>query len=269
MLASRWGTQSERLIGEWLRDRGVRNQIILSTKGACPRPDSMHVPRLSKAEIQFDLDSSLRRLGVEHIDIYWLHRDAPGYPVDEILETTESFRQAGKIRYSGFSSWRQERAEEARQAAQRMGLQGFVASQNMWSLAKVDMSKADPTWAYIDEPFVRWHIQRGLAAFPYLTQASGYFRRLEQNTLDQVPADARVRVLFDHQENRSRFQRIGHLVRKYGFSLGQVVLGYLTSQPFRVFPLVGPRTLADLQDSIRCVETRLSSADIRYLEHVV
>jgi aryl-alcohol dehydrogenase-like predicted oxidoreductase len=259
--------QSERVIGEWLRDRGVRDQVILSTKGAHPKLDAMDVPRLSKADIQADLDGSLRRLGVERVDLYWLHRDAPGYPVEDILQSLEAFRQAGKIRYAGFSNWTQGRAEQARQAAQRLGVQGFVASQNMWSLAKVNLSEADPTWAYIDEPFVRWHLEHGLAAFPYLTQASGYFRRLEQGTLDQVPADARVRVLFDHQENRDRFQRLRRLQQKHGLTVGQIVLGYLTSQPFPVFPLVGPKTLADLQDCLRSVETKLSNEDVDYLEH--
>ena len=135
--------QSEKVIGEWLRDRGVRDELVLSS--------------------------------------------------------LESFRQAGKIRYAGFSNWTQMRAEEARQAAQRLGLQGFVASQNMWSFAKVNLPKADPTWAYIDEPFARWHREHGIAAFAYLTQASGFFRRLEQGTLDQVPADAGVRTLFDQR----------------------------------------------------------------------
>jgi aryl-alcohol dehydrogenase-like predicted oxidoreductase len=259
--------QSEKVIGEWLRDRGVRDQVILSTKGAHPRLEAMEVPRMSKAEIQSDLDSSLQRLGVERVDLYWLHRDAPGYPVEEILQSLESFRQAGKIRYAGFANWTQARAEEARLAAQRIGVQGFVASQNLWSLGKVDLSKADPTWAYIDEPFVRWHIEHGLGAFPYLTQANGYFRRLEQGTLDQVPTDARVRALFDHQENRDRFQRLRRLQQKHGLSVGQVVLGYLTSQPFPVFPLAGPKTLADLQDCIRSAETKLSQNDLFYLEH--
>jgi aryl-alcohol dehydrogenase-like predicted oxidoreductase len=162
--------QSERVIGKWLRDRGVRDHVILSTKGAHPRLETMEIPRMSKTEIQADLDSSLQRLGVERVDLYWLHRDAPGYPVEEILQSLDAFRQAGKIRYAGFSNWTQARADEARQAAERLGIQGFVASQNMWSLAKADLSKADPTWAYIDEPFGRWHIEHGLAAFPYLTQ---------------------------------------------------------------------------------------------------
>jgi aryl-alcohol dehydrogenase-like predicted oxidoreductase len=79
--------------------------------------------------------------------------------------------------------------------------------------------------------------------------------------------DARVRALFDHQENRDRFQRLRRLQQKHGLSVGQVVLGYLTSQPFPVFPLAGPKTLADLQDCIRSAETKLSQNDLFYLEH--
>jgi aryl-alcohol dehydrogenase-like predicted oxidoreductase len=120
--------------------------------------------------------------------------------------------------------------------------------------------------AYIDESFIQWHVDHCFAAFPYLTQANGYFRRLEQNTLDRVPPDARVRTLFDHDENRKRFKRVRHLQQKYNLSVGQVVLGYLTGQPFPVFPLVGPKTLGDLQDSLHSVETRLSEADISFLE---
>ena len=259
--------QSERTIGEWLRERkGVRDQVILSTKGAHPQLESMDVPRMSKAEIQADLDSSLRHLGVDRVDLYWLHRDAPGYPVEEILGTLEGFRRAGKIRHAGFSNWTQPRAEEAFQVARRMGVEGFVASQNLWSLAEVNRAAADPTWAYVDAPFARWHAERGFAAFPYLSHANGYFRRLERNTLDQVPAEARVRVLYDHPENRDRFGRVGHLRQKHGYSVSQVVLGYLTSQPFPVFPLVGPKNLPDLEDSLRAVEARLSPGELTYLE---
>ena len=240
--------QSETVIGEWLRDRRTRDRVIISTKGAHPRMATMHIPRMSKAEIQSDLDSSLQRLGIECVDIYWLHRDAPGYPVEEILQSLESFRQAGKIRYAGFSNWTQTRAEEARQAAQRLGIQGFIASQNMWSLAKPDLAQTDPTWACIDDSYAQWHVKNGLSAFPFITQAGGYFRRLELGTLEQLPEDNRIRRMFDHQENEERFQRILRLHRLRGLSVGQIVLAYLTNQPFPVFPLIGPKTLADLQE---------------------
>ncbi len=259
--------QSEKVIGEWLRERHVRDQVVLSTKGAHPKLESMDVPRLSEAEIQADLDSSLQRLGVECIDLYWLHRDSPGYPVEAILESLEAFRKAGKIKHAGFSNWTQSRAEDARLAAERLGIEGFLASQNMWSLAKPDVQRADPTWAFVDESFVQWHIKHNLSAFAYLAQASGYFRRLEQNTLDKLPPDARVRVLFDHQENRDRFQRIRRLQQKHGFSVGQIVLGYLINQPFTVFALIGPKTLADLKDSIACADTKLSKEDVDYLQY--
>jgi len=139
-----------------------------------------------------DLCASPLVLGTDYfgspvsVDLSRLHRDASGYPVEEILQRLESFRQAGKIRCAGFANWTQARAEEARLAAQRLGVQGFVASQNLWSLGKVDLSKADPAWVYIDEQFVRWHTGHSLRVFPYRTQANGYFRRLEQGTLDQV-----------------------------------------------------------------------------------
>jgi aryl-alcohol dehydrogenase-like predicted oxidoreductase len=258
--------QSETVIGEWLRDRQVREQVIISTKGAHPRITSMDIPRMSKAEIQSDLDSSLQRLRVDHIDLYWLHRDAPGYPVEEVLQSLESFRQVGKIRYLGFSNWTQARAEEARQAALRLGMQGFIASQNMWTLAKPEVSQLDPTWAYIDESFAQWHLKNGLAAFPFISQASGYFRRLEQGTLDQLSVDHRVRRMFDHQENHARFQRILRLRELRKLSVSQIVLGYLTSQPFPVFPLIGPKTLADLEESLRNAGITLSQGDLSYLE---
>ncbi|HET9379138.1 MAG TPA: aldo/keto reductase [Chthoniobacterales bacterium] len=260
--------QSEKVIGDWLRERGLRDSLILSTKGAHPKLESMDVPRMSQREIESDLDSSLRRLGVDCIDIYWVHRDAPAVPAEEIVLALEALRKAGKIKHSGFSNWRLNRAEAARQAALRLGIPGFIASQNMWSLGQVNLENADPTWAYIDTDFVHWHGQHGFGAFPYLTQANGYFRRLEQSSLDQVATDARVRTLFDHPENRKRFQRIQVLQKKTSFSVNQLVLGYLLNQPFPVFPLIGPKNITDLDDSLKSGDVSLSSEDVAFLEGV-
>jgi aryl-alcohol dehydrogenase-like predicted oxidoreductase len=258
--------QSELFIGDWLRERGLRDRLIISTKGGHPKLESMNAPRLSKREIESDLDSSLRRLGVDCIDIYWLHRDGPAVPVEEILLALEALRTAGKIKYSGFSNWQQNRAEAARQATLQLGIPGFIASQNMWSLGLANLGNADPTWACIDADFVGWHITHNFGAFPYLTQANGYFRRLEQNNLDRLATDARVRTLFDHPENRKRFERIQVLQKKSGFSVNQIVLGYLLSQPFPVFPLIGPKNIADLDDSLGCANVALSPEDIVFLE---
>ncbi|HZC59687.1 MAG TPA: aldo/keto reductase, partial [Chthoniobacterales bacterium] len=135
--------RSETFLGTWLRKRKNRNGIIISTKGAHPRLDSMDKPRMSKPIVEADLNSSLQRLGIDCADIYWLHRDDHGTPVEEIILMLEDFRKAGKIRYTGLSNFTEARAEAARVAAEKLGIQSIVGIQNQWSLAKADASKGD------------------------------------------------------------------------------------------------------------------------------
>jgi aryl-alcohol dehydrogenase-like predicted oxidoreductase len=255
--------RSEEFLGRWLRKRKNRNGLILSTKGAHPRLDSMDKPRMSRKDVESDLDSSLQRLGVDSVDLYWLHRDDPGTPVEEILLTLEEFRKSGKIRYAGFSNWTQARAEAARVAAEKLGLPGFIGSQNQWSLAKADPAKGDPTWAYVDESFAKWHAEFGFAAFPYTSQASGYFRRLDNGSI--AKASDLVKALFHHPPNENRHQQIKTLQAETGFSIAQIALGYLLGQSFPVFPIVGPRRVADLEESLSASEVTLTSDQVDFL----
>ena len=256
-------SRSEKFLGCWLRERGNRDKVILSTKGAHPSFDAMHIPRMTHQEVESDLDSSLSLLGVDRVDIYWLHRDDRNRPVEEILTMLDDFRRAGKIRYAGFSNWRLDRAELARKAATQMSLPGFAASQNQWSLGQADASKGDPTWAYVDDPSINWHREHHFAAVPYTSQANGYFRRLEQGTVDQ--ASNLVQGLFHHAENQQRFARVQGVQKETGYSVSQIVLSYLLSQPFPVFPIVGPKNGADLDDALRATAARLTAGQVDYL----
>ena len=256
-------SRSEKFLGCWLRERGNRDKVILSTKGAHPSFDAMHIPRMTHQEVESDLDSSLSLLGVDHVEFYWLHRDDRNRPVEEILTMLDDFRRAGKIRYAGFSNWRLDRAELARKAATQMSLPGFVASQNQWSLGQADASKGDPTWAYVDDPFINWHRDHHFTAVPYTSQANGYFRRLEQGTVDQ--ASNLVQGLFHHAENQQRFARVQGVQKETGYSVSRIVLSYLLSQPFPVFPIVGPKNGADLDDALRATAARLTAGQVDYL----
>jgi aryl-alcohol dehydrogenase-like predicted oxidoreductase len=255
--------RSEEFLGRWLRKHKNRDGLILSTKGAHPRLDSMDVPRMSRKDVESDLNSSLQRLGVDFVDLYWLHRDDPGTPVEEIVLMLEEFRKAGKIRYGGFSNWTLPRAEAARIAAERLGVPGFIGSQNQWSLAKADASKGDPTWAYIDESFAKWHAQYGFTAFPYTPQASGYFRRLDNGTIAE--ASDLVKGLFHHPPNENRYQQIKALQAQTGFSIAQIALGYLLGQSFPVFPIVGSKKVADLDESLSASEITLTAEQVDFL----
>ncbi len=256
---------SETFLGNWLRKRKNRDGIVISTKGAHPRLDSMDKPRMSKPVVQADLDSSLQRLGIDHVDIYWLHRDDPSTPIEEIVLMLEDFRRAGKIRYAGLSNFTEARAEAGRVAAEKLGIQSFIGVQNQWSLAKADGSKGDPTWAYTDESFAKWHALNHIAAFPYTSQANGYFRRLETGTIEQ--ASKNVRALFHTPQNQERFKRIQILQSETGLSAGQIVLGYLLGHPFAVFPIIGPKKVSDLEASINAENATLTAKQIAFLSN--
>lgn len=256
---------SEKTIGKWIKARGNRSQIIIGTKGAHPRLDTMNVQRLSREDIVSDLDESLRNLGTGMIDLYWLHRDDPNRPVSEIITTLNEQVQAGKIRYFGCSNWRLDRIIAAQQFAAENGLQPFVANQIMWSLAVPNReSFFDPNMVAMDAPLKAYHRESGLAAVAYTSQARGFFSRLEKSGEEGLPDP--VRKLFLNNTNRAIFTRLKEAARETGLSVGEIALAYLVSQPFATFAIAGCSTLPQLAEILRTVDVRLDAALLARLD---
>jgi len=250
---------SEKTIGRWLKARGNRKQLILATKGAHPELSSTDVPRMSRDEIVADLETSLRNLRTEAIDLYWLHRDDPERPVCEIMEVLWDQVDAGKICYLGCSNWRAARIRAAQAYAARHGRLGFVGDQMMWSLALVDPEAlGDKTMVYMDDELMCYHQETGLAAIAYSSQARGAFQKMARG--DEVPR------VYRRRGNEDRFQRVKRLAAQSGLTITQVVLGYMQSQSFTTVPIVGCRTLEQLDDSLDAADVRLTSEQVRYLE---
>jgi aryl-alcohol dehydrogenase-like predicted oxidoreductase len=257
---------SEKTIGQWVKLRQNRTTVILATKGAHPDLATMHIPRMSRPEILADLHASLKNLQIETIDLYWLHRDDANRPVEDILETLNDQVKAGKIRYFGCSNWRTARIEAAQTYAAEHGLAGFVANQMMWSLAQVDPAEvSDKTTVGMDEAMKQYHQRTGLAAIAYSSQANGLFQRMAQGTLDHM--DPNIRRMYPDEENRRRFERIKQVTARSDLSVTEVVLGYLQAQPFPTIPIVGCRTVEQLQDSLQATEIKLDAGQVKYLEN--
>jgi aryl-alcohol dehydrogenase-like predicted oxidoreductase len=261
---------SEKTIGAWVRARGSRGRVVLSTKGAHPELTSMHISRLSPAEITGDLEASLSHLGVDTIDIYWLHRDDPSRPVGEILTTLSEHAKAGKIRYYGCSNWHTPRIIEAQAYAAAHGLPGFVGNQVMWSLAAVDPARlADQTLAVMDDEMHAYHCQSGLLAMAYTSQGGGYYNKMAAGRSTTLAGGGRVSNPADPYDlpvNHTRMERINQLTRETGLSITQIVLAYLLSQPFVTVPIIGPKNMEHLQDSLSAAEVRLTAEQIAFLE---
>ena len=261
-------SSSEKMIGRWLADRKNRGRFLLATKGGHPPLDDMHHPRLSRADIRHDLEGSLHDLQTEYIDLYWLHRDAPEHPVEDIIDTLDDLANAGHIRYYGASNWTAGRLVAANTYARQAGKRPFVANQMMWSLAAPNPAgMLDDTLVEMDAPTLALHTRSGLSAVPYTSQANGFFSgRYERGAaLPDSPAARSVQRLFFSDANFSRLDRVNDLAARLGWTPTQVDLAYLRAQPFPVFPIIGPRTLEQLQDSLPAGDLTLDAASAAWL----
>jgi aryl-alcohol dehydrogenase-like predicted oxidoreductase len=252
---------SERTIGAWLTARGNRGQIVLATKGAYPLLDGRDVPRSSREEIVHDLDESLHCLQTDVIDLYWIHKDDPTRPVEEIVETLEEQSRAGKIRYYGASNFAADRLRAAYRYALEQGYRGFVADQVLWNAAVLaKYPYGDPGVCFMDADRYQFHLETGMAAIPFQSQAYGLFNRMDQGTLEQM--NPGFRGFYRLPESRARYDRMRLLMDETGLTITQVILAYLTSQPFPTVPIVGCQSPQQVADSMSAAGIQLTPAQI-------
>lgn len=213
--------------------------------------DDFSRPRLARHELKQDLDASRRALGVDCIDLYWLHRDDTGRTIDDLLETLETFREKGWIRYYGASNFSPARLREAAAVSEQNGWQGFYANQPMGCLGIQFRNPVDiPLLKVFDDKTERFHQETGLALFPYTSQATGYYEKAVRLGPD-YPA------LVNHPFNTAGCNRIakelGLIASDSGWSISSLVLAWWRTKKYCVHPLVGCRTAAQLEDSLQCL----------------
>ncbi len=257
---------SEKTIGKWLKERNIRDKIILGTKGAHPELSKMHIPRLSHDEIVKDLDESLQYLRTDYIDLYWLHRDDINRPVEDILETLNEQVKIGKIRYFGCSNWRPSRIKEALEYCAKYNLKSFVANQMMWSFAISNEEVIeDKTLVLMNKDGFKLHSETKLAAIPYSSQARGFFSKAYTYGLDNITGE--LRNIYFNKENIERFKRLKKLSKELSKSIGQLSLAYLTSQKsFLTIPIIGSHTKEQLIDSMGAGDFVLNQEEMDFLE---
>jgi aryl-alcohol dehydrogenase-like predicted oxidoreductase len=256
---------SEKTIGKWLSARKLHHKVIVGTKGACPRTGGPFF-RLKREDILSDLEESLRNLQTDWIDLYWLHRDDPSIPVENIIDVLEEQVQAGKIRYYGCSNWTLARIRQAQAYAATKGKSGFVANQMMWSLAEPNTDAvSDKTLVLMDEETRAYHNKTGMASIPFSSQAGGFFSG--QYRRGEPPARKPGLIkLYGNDTNFDRLERVQEVARRRGATSNQIALAFLLSQPHAVFPIIGSRTLEQLEDSCAVGDLKLDPETVKYIE---
>jgi len=227
---------SEQVIGRWLEDRRCREKIVLGTKGGHPDPKTMHTGRLSHDEVLSDMQRSLDNLRCDCVDIYWLHRDDPGRPVEDILETLTDLTECGMTRDVGVSNWTPKRILEAKAASDRCGLVKIKANQPQFSLAR-QVVVEDDTLCQVDGETYSMHVGENLIGQPFSSQAKGFLAKMDAQGEGVLTDKARRRYLCD--ENLTVLKRAQALSKETGLSVGAISLAWLTCQPFPTFPIAG------------------------------
>jgi len=241
---------SERTVGRLIKsDR--RSDLILSTKGGHPPSDPQY-PRpdkfLGPEVIASDVQESLERLGTDYVDLYFLHRDDPRAPVDEVMDALKPHVESGKVRYLGASHWSTARIGSANTYAAAHGMPPFVASQPGWNLAH-----PTPPAGPFGVKDRAWHEKSGLAVFAFSATARGYFARGQ---------DAQ----FDNPVSHARLARATKLCQELGATPNQIAVAWLMHQPFTVVPILGTLKVGHLSDALGAAALTLSTEQVQWLE---
>ena len=248
------GGLGDRLLGQWVHQRGVRDEVALLVKGA-------HTPWCDPVHLRQQFYESLDWLKTDRADIYMMHRDNPQIPVGEFIDVLNELKSAGQIGIFGGSNWTLERIDAANAYASAKGLQGFDAISNQFSLARM----IHPPWAgclSASDPASRaWHAKTGIPLFAWSSQARGFFVRGARD----FTADADLATCWYSDDNFERLARVQELARRKKTEPVHIAAAYVLQQPFTVFALIGPRKLAELASCFRAFEVELSPGEMAWL----
>jgi predicted dehydrogenase/aryl-alcohol dehydrogenase-like predicted oxidoreductase len=251
------GGYTERLLGEWLKNRDVRKEAVVIGKGA-------HSPLCYPDVIGKQLTQSLDRLQTDYVDLYFMHRDNPDVPVGEFVDAMDAEVKAGRIRGPfGGSNWTRERMDEAIAYAERTGKQKPGALSNNFSLAEM----LSPIWpgciTSSTDAWKAWLTARQMPNFAWSSQGRGFFT--DRAGRDKRDNEELVRVWYSDR-NFERRDRAVELARRLGKSPIHVALAYVLAQPFPSVPLIGPRTLDEFDDSLKALDIKLTAEDVAWLK---
>jgi aryl-alcohol dehydrogenase-like predicted oxidoreductase len=264
------GGDSERVIGRWIQARGLREEIVIITKGAAHSQDRR---RMTPFDIAADLHDSLARLKTDTIDLYLLHRDDPDVPVEPIIDILNEHQLAGRFQAFGVSNWSHQRIEAANAYARAYDLAPFVASSPQFSLAD---SLAEP-WPLClsisgsaGAAAREWYAQTEMPVLAWSPLAGGFFsgrfRRDNLHTFGEREWDEMAMRTYANEANFQRLDRASVLAEEKGLTAAQVALAYVMNQQMNLFAVVGPHSGEKFKANIEASELQLTPEEMDWLD---
>jgi aryl-alcohol dehydrogenase-like predicted oxidoreductase len=252
------GGEAETIIGQWLKQRGRRGDIVLATKVRGRMWPGPNGEGLSRAHILRAVEDSLRRLQTDYIDLYQTHSPDPNTPIDETLRAMDDLVRQGKVRYLGCSNYTGWELMEATLTARHQGLHEFVSVQPHYSL--VERENFEKNVLPVVDRF-------GLGIIPYSPLGKGFLTgkyRRGQPLPDSKRAAGVQGFLTDR--NFDLLDRLEALGRARGKTPAQMALAWLLSRAHVSAVIIGANTTEQLTDSLGATGLRLTAEEMQTLD---
>jgi aryl-alcohol dehydrogenase-like predicted oxidoreductase len=261
--------RNERAVGKWVRERGLREQVVIISKGAHHSQDRK---RVTPFDISADIHDSLARFQFDYLDLYLLHRDDPEVPVEAIVDRLNEHLEAGHIRAFGGSNWSHERIDAANAYARANGLKPMIASSPNFSLAEqvelpwpgcisISGDKGQEARAYYRE--------QKMPLFTWSSLAGGFFSgRFTRDNLDSFTAylEKLCVTSYCYEVNFKKLDRVKQMAEDKGLSVPQIATAYVMSYPLDIYALVGCQTPDEFKQNMEAMALELSAEEISWLE---
>jgi aryl-alcohol dehydrogenase-like predicted oxidoreductase len=252
--------ESERVIGRWLRSRGLADRMVIATKvGARTTvpgdPDARHWQGLGAAAIRADAETSLRNLGVGRLDLLYAHIDDRATPLEETVPALVALAEAGTVGLLGASNTATWRIERARAVARAAGHPGYSCVQQRYTYLEPLLNPGQLDT--ITEELLDYACAEDLALFAYSPQLGGSYAR----------SDRPLPAAYAHPGSHARLAVLGKVASELGATPGQVVLAWLLarSRP-AIIPVPGAGSVAQLDEILAATELTLDAETITRLD---
>jgi aryl-alcohol dehydrogenase (NADP+) len=251
---------SEEVLGRALRDFGPsRDRVVVATKVFNPMGDGPNQRGLSRKHIMHAIDDSLQRLGMDYVDLYYIHRFDYETPIEETIEALDDVVKSGKALYIGASSMFAWQFAKMLYKADEMGLSRFVAMQNHYNAI------------YREEEREMFPLCReeGIALLPWSPLARGFVmgnrRREDRGDTIRAKTDEYAHNLYYQPSDFDVVDRITEVARRRGVSNAQVALAWVLQQPGVTAPVVGASKMPHLEDAVAALEVKLDDTELKAL----
>lgn len=255
---------SEEITGRALKEfAGSRDNVVIATKVFNPMSDGPNDRGLSRKHIMAAIDNSLKRLGVDYIDLYQIHRFDPHTPIEETVEALGDLVRAGKVLYLGASSMYAWQFLKMLQIQRENGLARFVTMQNHYNLV----------YREEEREMIPLCISEGIGLIPWSPLARGFLagnrkanEDKQQSETTRAKTDAYAHSLYYRASDFTLVDRLTEIAQARGVKNAQIALAWILSRPGVTAPIIGASKPYQLEDALAALSIQLSDEEISKLE---